>query len=115
MITAQRYYPPLLGLGDSTRMGILNFDVGPVHQLEAIPTPVLPPLGELTVTAIKNVYPNLFEEGLGELGAPLSFTRNPDVKPIQAAPHRFSAPKLPIIKEALDKLIHTYWPTGSSK
>ncbi|KAK3707517.1 hypothetical protein QZH41_006508 [Actinostola sp. cb2023] len=45
VITAQRYYPPLLGLGDSTRMGILNlFDVGPVHQLEAIPTPVLPPL-----------------------------------------------------------------------
>ena len=60
----------------------------------------------MTLAAIKQAHPQLFE-GLGELGTPLSLTLNPDIKPIQAAPHRFSAPKLPIIKEALDKLIHT--------
>ena len=36
-----------------------------------------------------------------------SITLNPGVKPIQAAPHRYAAPKLPIIKEALDKLVNT--------
>ena len=87
-------------------MGFLNYDVHVVHQLQAAPTPTLPPLGELTLAAIKQAHPQLFE-GLGELGTPLSLTLNPDIKPIQAAPHRFSAPKLPIIKEALDKLIHT--------
>ena len=87
-------------------MGFLNYDVDVAHQLQAAPTPTLPSLGELTLAAIKQVHPQLFE-GLGELGTPLSLTLNPDIKPIQAAPHRFSAPKLPIIKEALDKLIHT--------
>ena len=29
------------------------------------------------------------------------------MKPIQAVPHRYAAPELPIIKEALDKLIET--------
>ena len=29
------------------------------------------------------------------------------MKPIQAAPHRYAAPKLPVIKEALDKLVDT--------
>ena len=106
VITAQRYYAPLLGLTDSTRMGILTYDVDTVHHLEAAPTLALPPIGKLTFDAIKHTHPHLFE-GLGELGTPLSLALDPAVKPIQAAPHRFSAPKLPIIKEALDKLIHT--------
>ena len=55
---------------------------------------------------IKSAYPYLFE-GLGELDEPFSITLNPGVKPIQAAPHRYAAPKLPIIKEALDKLVNT--------
>ena len=38
---------------------------------------------------------------------PFSITLNPGVKPIQAAPHSYAAPKLPIIKEALDKLVNT--------
>lgn len=45
VITAQRYYSPFLDLTDSTRMGILNYDVDTVHQLEAAPTSALPPLG----------------------------------------------------------------------
>ena len=55
---------------------------------------------------IKLAKPELFE-GLGKLSEPFSITLNPDVKPIQAVPHRYAAPKLPIIKEALDKLIET--------
>ena len=45
--------------------------------------------------------------GLGELDEPFSITLNPRVKPIQAGPHRYAAPKLPIIKVALDKLVNT--------
>ena len=101
VITADRYFAPLLGLPDSTRMGVLNFDVDSVHQLQQAQ---LPPLGKLTFDSIKLCYPHLFE-GLGELGEPYSFTLDPEIKPIQAPPHRYAAPKLPIIKEALDKLI----------
>ncbi|CAH3027304.1 unnamed protein product, partial [Porites evermanni] len=57
IITSQQYYPPLLGLADSTCMCTLKNDADKVNQ------------------------------------------------PIQAISHRFSAPKLPIIKEALDKVI----------
>ena len=87
-------------------MGILNYDVDTVNQLHVTSTPSLPPLGELTFDSIKVNYPHLFE-GLGELGEPYSLTLDPTIKPIQAAPHRYAAPKLPIIKEALDKLIDT--------
>ena len=59
-----------------------------------------PPLGELTFDSIKLNYPHLFE-GLGELEEPFSLTLDPTVKPIQAVPHRYAAPKLPIIKDAL--------------
>ena len=62
-----------------------------------------PPPGELTLEKIKHAYPHLFE-GLGKLG-PSSFKLNSEVQPIQAIPHRYSAPTLPTIKEALDKLI----------
>ena len=100
VIASPKYHTPLLGLTDSTRMGILQFEVDRVHQLAAAP------IGELTLDYITSTYPDLFE-GLGELGPPLSLKLNPDVKPIQAAPHRFSAPKLPVIKEDVDKLIQT--------
>ena len=108
VITAENYYALLLGLADSTSMGILNYDIDidTVNQLQASSTVSLPPLGELKFESIKRTYSHLFE-GLGELGEPLSLTLDPTVKPIQAAPHRYAAPKLPIIKEALDKLIHT--------
>ena len=106
VITAQQHYCPLLGLTDSTRMGILKYDVDTAHKLHTAPElPALSP-GELTFVYIKSVYPYLFE-GLGELDEPFSITLNPGVKPIQAAPHRYAAPKLPIIKEALDKLVNT--------
>ena len=100
VITSPKYHTPLLSLADSTRMGILQFEVDRVHQLAAAP------IGELTLDYITSTYPDLFE-GLGELGPPLSLKLIPDVKPIQAAPHRFSAHKLPVIKEAVDKLIQT--------
>lgn len=108
IITAQHYYATLLGLADSTRMGIINYDVDTVNQLEASPTSSTPPppLGELSLDYIKLANPELFE-GLGDLGEPFSLTLNSDVKPVQAAPHRYAAPKLPIIREALDKLILT--------
>ena len=108
IITAQHSYAPLLGLADSTRMGIINCDVDTANQLESTPNPPTspPPLGELSLDYIKLAIPELFE-GLGKLSEPFSITLNPDVKPIQAVPHRYAAPKLPIIKEALDKLIET--------
>ena len=105
IITAEHYYAPLLGLTDSTRMGIINYDVDTVNQLETTPA-FPPPLGELTLDYIKLTHPELFE-GLGKLSEPFSLTLNPEVKPIQAAPHCYAAPKLPVIKEALDKLIQT--------
>ena len=105
IITAEHYYAPLLGLADSTRMGIINYDVDTVNQLETAPSSP-PPLGELTLDYIKLTHPELFE-GLGKLSEPFSLTLNPEVEPIQAAPHRYAAPKLPVIKEALDKLIQT--------
>ena len=61
---------------------------------------------QLKFESIKRNYSHLFE-GLGELGDPLSLTLDPTIKLIQAAPHRYAAPKLPIIKDALDKLIRT--------
>ena len=105
IITAEHYYAPLLGLADSTRTGIINYDVDTVNRLEATPSSP-PPLGELTLDYIKLTNPELFE-GLGKLSEPFSLTLNPEVKPVQAAPHRYAAPKLPVIKEALDKLIQT--------
>lgn len=35
VITAQQYYAPLLGLADSTRIGILKYDVDTAHKLAA--------------------------------------------------------------------------------
>ena len=105
IITAQRYYPPLLGLADSTRMGIINYDVDTANQLDDSQV-AAPPIGELSLKYIKQANPELFE-GLSKLSEPFSITLNPDVKPTQAPPHRYAAPKLPIIKEALSKLIHT--------
>ena len=46
IITSQQYYPPLLGLADSTRMGILKYDADKVNQIEASQveyTPASPP------------------------------------------------------------------------
>ena len=107
VITSQRYYTPLLGLTDSTRIGILNYDVDTVNQLDAnLSLSGPPPPGELTLDYIKHAYSHLFE-GLGDLGTPPSFTLNPEITPFQAPPHPCSAPKISIIKEALDKLIET--------
>ena len=106
IITAENSYAPLLCLADSTRMGILNYDFDAVNQLQAFSTASPPLLGELTLESIKRNYSHSFE-GLGELGDPLSLTLDPTIRPIQAAPHRYAAPKLPTIKDALDKLINT--------
>ena len=81
-------------------MGITPYDLDAANHLES------PSLGELTLDYIKLANPELFE-GLGKLSEPFSITLNLDVKPIQATPHRNAAPKLPIIKGALDKLIKT--------
>ena len=82
IITSQQYYPPLLGLADSTRMCTLKNDADKVNQVEASQveyTPVpSPPPGELTLEYIKHVYPQLYE-GLGELGPPFSFSLNSEV------------------------------------
>lgn len=79
IITAQHYYPPLLGLADSTRMGIINY-VDTANQLKDIQA-APPPLGELSLDYIKLAIPELFQ-GLGKLSEPFSITLNPDVKPI---------------------------------
>ena len=97
VITSQSYYTPLLGLTDSSRMGILTYDVDTINQLDVVPESIVPPPpGELTLDYIKHSYPHLFK-GLGDLGdwgTPFYFTLNPAVKPIQGAPHRFSASPL---------------------
>ena len=103
VITAENYYALLLGLADSTRMGILNYGFDTVNQLQVFSTASLPPLGELT---IKRNYSHLFKR-LGELGDLLPLTLDPTIKPIQATPHCYAAPKLPTIKDAPNKLIHT--------
>ena len=89
-------------------MGIISYDVDTANKLESTPSPQTspPPLGELSLDYIKLAKPELFE-GLGKLSEPFSITLNPDMKPIQAVPHCYAPPKLPIIKEALDKLIET--------
>ena len=61
VITAQTFYAPLLGLSDSTRMGILKYDVDTIQKLEATPSSTLPPLGELKFSSINLVHPYLFE------------------------------------------------------
>ena len=105
--TNQRYYPPLLGLADSTRLSIINYDVDTANCNQLDDSQVAaPPIDELTLNFIKQTNPELFE-GSGKLSEPFSITLNPDVKLIQAPPHPYAAPKLPIIKEALSKLIHT--------
>jgi len=105
VITAQDYYALLVGLADSTCMGILHYDVDTVNQLHATSTPSLPPPSELTFDSITLNYSQLFE-GLGELREPFSLTLDPTIKPMQAAPCRYTAPKLLIIKGTLDKLSH---------
>ena len=86
-------------------MGIINYDVDTANQLEDLQA-APPPNGELSLNYMKRANPELFE-GLGKLSETFSIALNPSVKPVQAPPHRYAAPKLPIIKEALDKLIHT--------
>ena len=49
VITSQQYYAPLLGLADSTRMGILKYDVDTPNTLLTAPVLPPPPLGELTL------------------------------------------------------------------
>ena len=95
IIAAQRYYPPCLGLADSTRMGIINYDVDTAKQMEDLQAEPLP-FGELSLDHIKQANPELFE-GLGKLSEPFSVTLNPDVKPIQTLSHHYATPKLPII------------------
>lgn len=46
IIAAQKYYAPLLGLPGSIRMGILNYDVDTVQQLQTTSGITLLPLGE---------------------------------------------------------------------
>ena len=46
VIGAQKYYAPLLGPPDSIRMGILNYDVDTVQQLQTTSGITLLPLGE---------------------------------------------------------------------
>ena len=53
VITAENYYTLLLGLADSTCMGILNYDIDTINQLQASSTVSLPPLGELKFESIK--------------------------------------------------------------
>ena len=56
VITAQCYYPPLLGLADSTRMGIINYDVDTANQLDDSQVAV-PPIGELSLNLkLNNTY-----------------------------------------------------------
>ena len=81
VITSQQYYAPLLGLADSTRMGIRKYDVDTANTLLMAPVLPLPPPGELTFDYIRSAYANLFE-GLGELDEPFSLTLNPDIRPI---------------------------------
>ena len=106
VIIAENYYALLLGLADCTCMGILNYDFDVVNQLQGLSTASLPSLSELKLESIKHNYSHLFER-LGELGHPLSLTLHPTIKPIQSAPHHYAVPKLPTIKNALDKLINT--------
>ena len=87
VITAENYYVPFLCLADSTRMGILNYDVDTVNQLQASYTASLPPLGELKFESIKHNYSHLFE-GLGELGDPLSLWIPPSNPPSCSTPLR---------------------------
>ena len=86
-------------------MGIFHYDVDTANHLESTQTSS-PSLGELALDNIKLADLELFE-GIGKLSEPFSIILNPDVKPIQVPPNRYAAPKLPIIKEALDKLIQT--------
>ena len=53
-------------------MGIINYDVDTVNQMEATP-PAQSPIGELTLDYIKVLNPELFE-GLGKLSEPFSLT-----------------------------------------
>ena len=61
VITSQQYYAPLLGLADSTRMGILKYDVDTANTLLTDPVLPPPPPGELTSDYIRSAYANLFE------------------------------------------------------
>ena len=82
VISSQRYYTPLLRLTDSTRMGILIYDVDTINQLNAVPgSNASPPSSELTLDYIKHTYPHLFE-GLGDLGAPFLLTLDREIKRI---------------------------------
>ena len=100
IVTVQRYYPPLLGLAEGPRMGIINYNVDTANQMEDIQI-APPPFCELSLDYIKQANPKLCK-GLGKLCEPFSISLNHDVKPIHAPPHHYAAPKLPIIKEALD-------------
>ena len=59
--TAQSCYAPLLGLPDSTRMGILNYDVDTANPPQSSSDATLCPLGELTFDSVKIAYPHLFK------------------------------------------------------
>ena len=82
--------PPLRIGWQHPHEGIIHYDVDTANHLESTQTSS-PSLGELTLDYIKLANPELFECS-GKLSEPFSITLNPDVKPIQAPPHRYAAP-----------------------
>ncbi|CAB4032430.1 Hypothetical predicted protein [Paramuricea clavata] len=60
VITSKHYYTSLLGLADSTHMGILNYDVDTANQLESNPEPVAPPA---KLPIIKEALDKLIQPG----------------------------------------------------
>ena len=64
IITSQQYHPPLLGLANSMRMGVLKYDADKVNQVEAsqveyTTAPASPP-GELTLQLLSNMLTHIY-------------------------------------------------------
>ena len=90
VIAAQKYYAPLLGLPDSLPMGILNYDVDTVQQLQTTSGITLLPLGEWAFNSLILICLKAWLTWV----IPTRLNSRPQCKAHSSCAHRYAAPKI---------------------
>ncbi len=108
--------PTLFGLGDSLRMGLVNFDNGCVYlsknqgrrdqnlsQVNDIQPSTLR-AGKTTKEDLVTAFSDNFE-GMGDIDAPVHLEVDPNIRPHHAPVHRIPVSKRDAVKAKLDEMV----------